>query len=151
MDAPPSATFAAYVEFDRLHARVARALDAQLRQGCRISLVQYRTLEAVRFDPPCRTRDIQASLDITAGAASKVAGRLVEARLLRRTSNPYDARSSLLELTGCAEELISEARAIVEAELHRCVAGLLNDDRLLHLRLFLAASSGAADGTISEG
>jgi DNA-binding MarR family transcriptional regulator len=94
-----------------------------------------------------RVHDVSRALGITIGAASKLVDRLERAGLARRTANPADGRSSILELTRDGRVSLTEGDAVVRAVIAAHVPGAEADDlteRLEALRARLSATAVAA-------
>ena len=88
--------------FLRAHARVARRLDEDLRQGHALSLQEYETLLHLAEAPERRLRmgRLADSLLLSKSGVTRLIDRLVEDGLVERTSCSSDARGAEASLTG---------------------------------------------------
>jgi DNA-binding MarR family transcriptional regulator len=75
---------------------------------------------------------------ITVGATSKAVDRLEAAGRVRRTANPSDRRSSLVELTPAGADILAAATPTVEAELQTWVGSVLPAAALEQLTTILS-------------
>ena len=75
---------------------------------------------------------------ITVGATSKAVDRLESAGRVRRTANPRDRRSSLVELTLEGERVLAAAAPTIEAELNTWIGSVLPAENLEQLGAMLS-------------
>ncbi len=71
-----------------------------------LSLSQVHTLFRLHFRSACPVTDLGESLDLTKAAASHLAQRLVEMKLLERVEDPTDRRVRLLTLSPDGQRLV---------------------------------------------
>jgi DNA-binding MarR family transcriptional regulator len=127
-------------------------LEARLQESGAVSLAVLSALRIVeRHGGSGRVRELQDELRITVGAASKLADRLERDGLVRRSSNPSDRRSSVLELTPLGRERFAAASEVADAALAAHLAEtaapaeqLIAELRRLDAALAPAAADGAA-------
>jgi DNA-binding MarR family transcriptional regulator len=116
-------TIDAWAVFDdlvRLETRLYNDVNDRLRTECGLSLGQFEFLRLVGARAGVRVVDLAGAVAIAVGAASKGVDRLEAAGLLRRTPNPANRRSSLLELTDEGSARLAAARPVFEAAVtHR--------------------------------
>jgi DNA-binding MarR family transcriptional regulator len=93
-----------------------------------LSLSQVHTLFRLHFREVCPVTDLGESLDLTKAAASHLAQRLVEMRLLERVEDPGDRRVRLLRLSPDGQRLV---RRMMDArhEWLRRLAGALTPEQ----------------------
>jgi MarR family transcriptional regulator, organic hydroperoxide resistance regulator len=114
-----------FSDVQRLHAQLAAVLNVRLRAQFGLPLVLFEPMSAMADIDRCRVRDLAAELSMSAGTASKLVDRLEAAGYCRRSLNPGDRRSSLLELTAAGRRICDEARRAVDEELDRRLGGSL--------------------------
>lgn len=86
-----------------------RALDSNRHRIAKQSGVtgsELRALSRVAEAGGITPKELADSLEMTTGAVTAIANRLVESGLLLRVSHPSDRRSILLELTPSGDELM---------------------------------------------
>ena len=69
--------------------------------------------------PSCRVFDIAQALAITVGGASQAVDRLERSGWCIRKPHPSDRRSSIVELTPAAKQMLAKAGPIFDDELQR--------------------------------
>jgi MarR family transcriptional regulator, organic hydroperoxide resistance regulator len=121
----------------RVHAQLTTAVHVRLRDELGLSLALFESMAVVAQMRCCRVRDLAAELNTSAGGASKAADRLLEAGYCRRSPNPADRRSSLLELTPAGRRVYAEALNVLEQELDGQLAASLSAAQLRELNATL--------------
>jgi DNA-binding MarR family transcriptional regulator len=128
--APAPAVADLAVSLDRVFAWMRRH-----RPPSPYSMTALTTLARLRDDGPARVSDLARLEGVTQPAMTGLVNRLEGDGMVRRESDPTDARASLVELTGTGQTWIGERRAerarVLAAELERLPAA--------HLSALLAA------------
>lgn len=114
-----------FTDLVRLETRLYNALDARLKAEHELPLGQFEFLRFISAHGTTRVFDLAREMAITVGATSKAVDRLESAGRIRRTANPSDRRSSLLELTPAGAGILAAATPTVEAELQIWVGSVL--------------------------
>jgi DNA-binding MarR family transcriptional regulator len=114
-----------FTDLVRLETRLYNALDARLKAEHELPLGQFEFLRFISAHGTTRVFDLARELAITVGATSKAVDRLESAGRIRRTANPSDRRSSLLELTPAGADILTAATPTVEAELQIWIGSVL--------------------------
>ncbi|HEY4570985.1 MAG TPA: MarR family winged helix-turn-helix transcriptional regulator [Kribbella sp.] len=129
---------ALFTDLVRLETRLYNVLDARLKAEHDLPLGQFEFLRFIAAHGSTRVFDLARELAITVGATSKAVDRLESAGRCRRTANPTDRRSSLVELTPEGERLLAAATPTVEAELATWVGSILPAEVLEQLAVSLS-------------
>ncbi|WP_427890460.1 MarR family winged helix-turn-helix transcriptional regulator [Kribbella sp. GL6] len=116
---------ALFTDLVRLETRIYNAVDTRLKAEHELPLGQFEFLRYVASRDTARVFDLAREVAITVGATSKAVDRLEAAGRIRRTANPSDRRSSLLELTTEGREVLEAATPTVEAELQIWLGSVL--------------------------
>lgn len=116
---------ALFTDLVRLETRLYNVLDARLKAEHDLPLGQFEFLRFIAAHGSTRVFDLAREMAITVGATSKAVDRLESAGRVRRTANPDDRRSSLVELTAAGEQALAAAEPTVEAELQTWVGSVL--------------------------
>jgi DNA-binding MarR family transcriptional regulator len=114
-----------FTDLVRLETRLYNALDSRLKADHDLPLGQFEFLRFIDAHGTARVFDLAQEMAITVGATSKAVDRLEAAGRIRRTANPSDRRSSLVELTPAGAEILAAATPTVEAELQLAVGSVL--------------------------
>jgi DNA-binding MarR family transcriptional regulator len=114
-----------FTDLVRLETRLYNVLDARLKAEHELPLGQFEFLRFISAHGTTRVFDLAREMAITVGATSKAVDRLESAGRVRRTANPDDRRSSLVELTAEGERLLAAASPTVESELTTWVGSVL--------------------------
>jgi DNA-binding MarR family transcriptional regulator len=101
----------------RLETLIWARIDSRLRHECDITLGSFDVMLILERVPRCRVQDIAEALSITVGGASQAVDRLERKGWCRRTANPEDRRSSLIELTPDGWKVFRPAAARFDEEL----------------------------------
>jgi DNA-binding MarR family transcriptional regulator len=129
-DHPVTQLTALFSDLVRLETRLYNALDARLKAEHDLPLGQFEFLRFIAGRTTTRVYDIAHEMAITVGATSKGVDRLEAAGRCRRTANPDDRRSSLVELTPAGSAILAAATPTVEAELETWLGAALPSDTL---------------------
>ncbi|MER7249242.1 MarR family transcriptional regulator [Kribbella sp. NPDC000426] len=116
---------ALFTDLVRLETRLYNVLDARLKAEHDLPLGQFEFLRFISAHGTTRVFDLARELAITVGATSKAVDRMESAGRVRRTANPDDRRSSLVELTPEGARALAAAAPAVEAELDRWIGSVL--------------------------
>ncbi|WP_431038195.1 MarR family winged helix-turn-helix transcriptional regulator [Streptomyces sp. P6-2-1] len=93
----------------RCETRLYNAIGDRLQARHGLTTAQFEALRLLRARPGARVGELATAFVIGAGAASKVADRLVARGWARRRPNPQDRRSALLDLTPEGGDLVDAA------------------------------------------
>jgi DNA-binding MarR family transcriptional regulator len=107
--------------------RVARRLRQEA--GGELSPSLTAALSTVERHGPLTPSELASRERIQRPTATRVIARLEEERLIRRTPDMYDGRSSLVAVTKEGEELLAELRTRKTAFLAERLEGLDPDER----------------------
>ncbi|WP_204911598.1 MarR family transcriptional regulator [Microlunatus spumicola] len=122
----------------RTETRLYNHLNDRLRQAHGIVTSQFELLRHLRAHPGTRVADIAETFAIGIGATSKSLDRLERSGWVRRTPNPADRRSSLIELTTEGARLAGEADVTFTRELAALLGDASSPDDLVAAGAFLA-------------
>ncbi|WP_371404018.1 MarR family transcriptional regulator [Kribbella sp. NBC_00662] len=129
---------ALFTDLVRLETRLYNVLDTRLKSEHDLPLGQFEFLRFISAHGTTRVFDLARAMAITVGATSKAVDRLESAGRVRRTANPHDRRSSLVELTPAGEHALAAAAPTVESELNTWVGSVLPADVLEQLATSLS-------------
>ena len=129
----------------RTETRLYNHLNDRLRQAHGIVTSQLELLRHVRAHPGTRVADIAETFAIGIGATSKSLDRLERSGWVRRTPNPADRRSSLIELTAEGARLAGEADVTFTGELATLLGGASSLEDLQAGGAFLARLRGSLE------
>jgi DNA-binding MarR family transcriptional regulator len=127
-----------FTDLVRLETRLYNVLDARLKAEHGLPLGQFEFLRVIAARGNARVYDLAHDIAITVGATSKAVDRLESAGRVRRTANPNDRRSSLVELTPAGTEILAAATPTVEAELNTWLGSVLPAANLEQLATMLS-------------
>ncbi|MFI5713839.1 MarR family winged helix-turn-helix transcriptional regulator [Kribbella sp. NPDC051620] len=130
----------------RLETRLYNALDARLKAEHDLPLGQFEFLRFIAASGTTRVQDLADEFAITVGATSKGVDRLEAAGRCRRTANPDDRRSSLVEPTAAGLEILAAATPTVEAELVTRIGSVLSEQSVADLAGLLSMISAGLGG-----
>jgi DNA-binding MarR family transcriptional regulator len=116
---------ALFTDLVRLETRLYNALDARLKAEHDLPLGQFEFLRFIASRDSARVFDLAGEMAITVGATSKAVDRLESAGRIRRTANPADRRSSLVEITAAGRRALEAATPTIEAELQTWIGSVL--------------------------
>jgi MarR family transcriptional regulator, organic hydroperoxide resistance regulator len=106
-----------FSELIRFETELWNCVDGRLRTEFDLPLTWFEPMQVIARVRPCRVFDIATELSITVGGTSKLVDRIEAAGHCRRTANPHDRRSSLIELTPSGKRLLGKATRAFEEEL----------------------------------
>ena len=129
---------ALFTDLVRWETRLYNVLDTRLKAEHELPLGQFEFLRFISTHGTTRVFDLAREMAITVGATSKAVDRLESAGRVRRTANPDDRRSSLVELTPLGERALAAAAPTVEDELNTWVGSVLPAEVLDHLATSLS-------------
>jgi DNA-binding MarR family transcriptional regulator len=109
-------------------AEVIVALGSITSPRTGLSRTAAATLTRLQRSGPARLTDLAAAEGVTQPSMSTLAARLVDQGLLRRGSDPQDARAVVLDLTPAGENLLAQRRADRAERLTRALAELAPAD-----------------------
>lgn len=127
-----------FTDLVRLETRLYNVLDARLKAEHDLPMGQFEFLRFISAQGTARVYDLAQQMAITVGATSKAVDRLEAAGRVRRTANPHDRRSSLVELTPAGAEILAAATPTVEAELSTWVGSVIPAENLEQLGAMLS-------------
>ncbi|MEV6414824.1 MarR family winged helix-turn-helix transcriptional regulator [Kribbella sp. NPDC051718] len=136
-----------FSELVRLETRLYNALDARLKAEHDLPLGQFEFLRFMAASGTTRVQDLAHEFAITVGATSKGVDRLEAAGRCRRTANPEDRRSSLVEATPAGLEILAAATPTVEAELVTRIGSVLPEQSVADLAGLLSMISAGLGGS----
>jgi DNA-binding MarR family transcriptional regulator len=112
------------------HARVEQELSRELSSACGLSVSEFDALFYLHLhaaeDP--RIGDLQAAVDLSQPAVSRLVARLEQRGLLCREPVPGDARAATLRLTGSGATLLETATAIHTRIVNEVFASRFTDE-----------------------
>jgi DNA-binding MarR family transcriptional regulator len=114
----------------RFETELWNALDCRLRAEFDLPLARFEPMQVIERVPGCRVYDIAAELSITVGGTSKLVDRIEAAGHCRRVANPFDRRSSLIELTAAGRHLLVKAAKVFEEELQARIGSVVTSRQL---------------------
>lgn len=127
-----------FTDLVRLETRLYNVLDARLKAEHDLPLGQFEFLRFIATQETARVYDLAQQMAITVGATSKAVDRLEAAGRVRRTANPNDRRSSLVELTPTGAEILAAATPTVEDELTTWLGSVIPAENLEQLGAMLS-------------
>ena len=140
---------AVYDDLVRFETQLWDRLDAELKAAASLSLAWFEVMQVIERVRGCRVVDVVDALSITVGGTSKLIDRIERAGLCRRSPNPDDGRSSIVNLTPDGVRVLDDARATFDDGLERLVVAPLKPwelavfaELLGRLRLYTPAVAG---------
>jgi DNA-binding MarR family transcriptional regulator len=127
-----------FTDLVRLETRLYNVLDTRLKAEHDLPMGQFEFLRFIAAGGTSRVYDLAQQMAITVGATSKAVDRLEAAGRVRRTANPHDRRSSLVELTPAGTEILAAATPTVEAELKTWLGSVIPAENLEQLGSMLS-------------
>lgn len=128
----------------RLEIELWDAVDRRLRDTHGVPLGSFEIMRVVAATPGCRVHDIARQLSITVGGTSKAVDRIESCGHVVRRSNPDDRRSSIIELTPAGAQALTDAGAVVDAELEARLGAVLPENSLDQLHGLISKLRAAA-------
>src|SRR3954470_8376341 len=116
----------------RSHARVTRAVDAELQAGIGIPFRSYDLLARLSRSPTGSPRmsELATAILMSPSGATRVVDQLVAKGLLSRRKDPSDARGYLVELTKEGRAMLRKSAPLYEAAIRRHFADHLTEQQL---------------------
>jgi DNA-binding MarR family transcriptional regulator len=116
-----SAEGGAWGGFLRVHAKIVRKLDAELRQAHGLPLSSYEVLLHLSWAPGHRMRmgELAESVLLTLSGVTRLVGRLEREGLVRREPCPEDRRGAYAILTAVGVDRLGEAHPTHLSGVHR--------------------------------
>lgn len=127
-----------FTDLVRYQIGLWNAVDARLRADHDLQLSHFEPLQIIAARQGCRVFDIAEEMVISVGGTSKLVDRLEAAGHVRRTANPGDRRSSIIELTPAGSRLLTKATVTYEDELDVRLGSLISAKELDRLASTLA-------------
>ncbi|HZZ00816.1 MAG TPA: MarR family transcriptional regulator [Candidatus Baltobacteraceae bacterium] len=108
-----SAPFEAVLRLATTNARIVRELETRIGGHHGLGFSELRLLRALADAPEQRLRptDLAADLEITASGVTRAILPLEKRGIVKRSSDPQDARSSRVTLTAAGRVLVEQASA----------------------------------------
>ena|ERR1043165_7759801 len=119
----------------RLHHLVEQALSQGLHRGHHLGLSEFRALDelAASKGGAMRVQNLAVAIGLNQSSVSRLAARLEEAGLARRTTCADDRRGVFTELTAKGRVTHRQARATYEKALAKALDDAGTDDDLARL------------------
>ena len=112
-----------YEALNCAHHRIRSRLEVALQGRVGLSLREHEMLESLVRTGPRRMNDIADDLRMSASGLSRLADRLVAARLVERSVCPSDRRGFLLAITPLGQRRHRQSRERLERVLSEVLAG----------------------------
>ena len=109
-----------------LEALVLRLTAVTRRDG--LSRTAAATLSRLASSGPARLTDLATAEEVSQPSMSSLVARLVDQGLVRRETDPDDARAVRLSLTAAGEALVEQRRTARTQRLDAALAELPDDD-----------------------
>jgi DNA-binding MarR family transcriptional regulator len=116
----------------RSHARVTRAVDAELQAGIGLPFRWYDLLVRLSRSPTSSLRmsELASAILMSPSGATRLVDQLVAKGLVSRRKDPSDARGYLAELTKEGRAMLRKSTAVYEQAIHRHFAEHLSEHQL---------------------
>lgn len=118
--------------------KASRALEQQAIDsvaGLGLGLSDFAVLEVLVHKGPLPVNVIGRKVLLTSGSITAAIDRLESRKLVRRTPDPHDRRSRLVQLTDSGKQLIEEAFARHQIDMEQSMAVLKCNERVELIRL----------------
>jgi len=117
---------------NRGHARVLRAVDAQLVSSVGLSARAYDVLGRLSRSPSgsARMSELASAILLSPSGATRLVDQLVNKGLVSRRKDPGDARGYLAELTKEGKSTFRKATAVYENAIRQHFVTRLTEDQL---------------------
>ncbi|MDR1088382.1 MAG: MarR family transcriptional regulator [Coriobacteriales bacterium] len=110
---------------------VLRAIEESIKQGCGLSVSQYRILLYLYENDGSRMADAAAVLDLKANTLSLAVAGLERLGLVRRTTSTQDSRAFLLALTDAGQIALKDTGHLLMTRVHALWGPLTHEQRQL--------------------
>jgi DNA-binding MarR family transcriptional regulator len=128
-------------------ARAIRRLFDQRASAMGVTRAQWRVLARLKREPGLRQVELADRLDMEPITLCRIVDRLEEAGLVKRKTDPSDRRAWLLELTGKADPVVKQLRAVARGIAEEAMNGIRGTDlRELQERLAAIRTNVARSG-----
>jgi DNA-binding MarR family transcriptional regulator len=128
-------------------ARAIRRLFDQRASAMGVTRAQWRVLARLKREPGLRQVELADRLDMEPITLCRIVDRLEEAGLVKRKTDPSDRRAWLLELTGKADPVVKQLRAVARGIAEEAMNGIRETDlRELQERLAAIRTNVARSG-----
>jgi MarR family transcriptional regulator for hemolysin len=128
-------------------ARALRRAFDQRAATLGVTRAQWRVLARLKREPGLRQVELAERLDMEPITLCRIVDRLEEAGLVERKTDPSDRRAWLLELTGKAEPLVRQLRALARSFAEEAMDGMKEGElRELRQKLTVVRSNVARCG-----
>ncbi|RWZ59348.1 MarR family transcriptional regulator [Labedella populi] len=127
------------------------SVESRTRAEAGVPASWYESLRVVAARGRSRGADVARDLSITEGGASKLLSRLEAAGLLERSSDPGDARASLLSVTAAGEAVLRGASAAVRDEVDQFASDRLTSAEVAQLGVLLRKLRGGSPSPRAPG
>jgi DNA-binding MarR family transcriptional regulator len=134
----------------RCETELWNAVDARLRADFDLPLTRLEPMQVIARQPSCRVNDIAEELSITVGGTSKLVDRIEAAGHCVRRANPEDGRSSVIELTGAGQRVLTKAAKAFEDELETRIGSAVSARSLQQLYVSIIKLR-AANARVDDG
>ena len=116
----------------RSHARVTRAVDAELQAGIGLSFRSFDLLVRLSRSGTgsIRMSELATLVLLSPSGVTRLVDQLVAKGLVSRRRDPSDARGYLAELTKEGRAMLKKAGRVYEQAIHKHFAERLTDDQL---------------------
>jgi DNA-binding MarR family transcriptional regulator len=116
----------------RSHARVTRAVDAELQASIGLSFRSYDLLVRLSRSPTgsLRMSELATLVLLSPSGVTRLVDQLVAKGLVSRRKDPSDARGYLAELTKEGRAMLRKSTRVYEQAIHKHFAERLNDDQM---------------------
>jgi DNA-binding MarR family transcriptional regulator len=123
---------------NELHEMFRRALEGMLGpEG--ITVPQAFTLKALKEQgETCRMSDLAAMRLLTPAAMTGIVDRLIDLKLVRRSSDAADRRVILIELTSHGKAVLAGMEKRMQAMMQRFFESVPEKDRQTAMRIFMS-------------
>ena len=132
-------TFRVFHLIQRAHSALFRAAENRLRREIGISVSQHAVLSVLASDKGMPVGEIAAVLGMSKSSLSGLLDRMSEKRLIRRRTNPLDARVQEVSIEPEGQAMIEQSRFTVRYYNQRLLQPFNDDERrviesfLIHL------------------
>ena len=118
--------------------KASRALEQSAIEsvaGLGLGLSDFAVLEVLVHKGPLPVNVIGRKVLLTSGSITAAIDRLESRKLVRRTTDPHDRRSRVVQLTDSGKQLIEEAFERHQIDMEQAMIVLKRDERIELIRL----------------